>query len=259
MSIVSLSHLGHFCDIVRDEMNEEMRVFILRPSSAPAPGLPFGVRSVGHYILPRKTFQRPYVKHFVQVFLGISGCGRLFINNRFEYLEPGTVGIYFPGMEHRLDNPDSTWEYRWWTMDGPLAVSLIEGFCLRAGITALKQAPDIQTHEKLIGALQNVSPKGERKACSIAFNLLTQIEAGGQIIQVDLLIQDALSRINASWRDPAFGINDLADSLKVHRSTLSRTFHRQIGVSMIEYLTRLRIQAAISLLKGTRMSVSEIA
>ena len=233
---------------------------IFRPSPAPKPWLPFGVRSVGHYLLPPKTFQIPYFKHFVQIFWGISGRGRLFIDNRFEFLEPGTIGIYFPGMEHRLDNLDSSWEYRWLSMDGNQAVSLVEGFSLRPGVFEIKNPLNVQDHDKLIKTLKDVTPAGERQACYIAFKLLAEINITHHPdIQHNLLIQEAVKHIDASWKDPSFGIDQLSSALKIHRTTLSRKFHQSLGVSVLEYLTSIRVQAGLSLLKQTRLSVAEIA
>jgi AraC-like DNA-binding protein len=51
----------------------------------------------------------------------------------------------------------------------------------------------------------------------------------------------------------------LASSLNTSEDYLSRIFHRQMGVSLWEYLTRLRIVHAIDLLRSTGASLAEIA
>jgi len=51
----------------------------------------------------------------------------------------------------------------------------------------------------------------------------------------------------------------LASLLNTSEDYLSRIFHRQMGVSLWEYLARLRIVHAIDLLRSTGASLSEIA
>lgn len=239
-------------------MKANKSICIFRPRRSPAPDQPFGARSAGHYRLPPGVHEAPAVKHFVQIFWGVAGCGQFHVSGRAQALGPGAVGVYFPGMEHRLAATEY-WEYRWWTLDGPLAVAVVEGFGLRAGVIATGRLPDARTHDALMRAVGDVTPAGERQACRLAFELLTEIAVPVREGSPEPLVQEALTRLHEQWREPGFGITGLAAALRVHRSTLSRTFHASVGVSVVEYLTRLRVQAALSLLKQTPLPVSEVA
>jgi hypothetical protein len=48
---------------------------------------------------------------------------------------------HLPGMEHHLRAKDEIWEYRWYTMDGPLAADIVAGFGLTADIYRVGRAP----------------------------------------------------------------------------------------------------------------------
>jgi transcriptional regulator GlxA family with amidase domain len=51
----------------------------------------------------------------------------------------------------------------------------------------------------------------------------------------------------------------LSEELNTSEDYLSRIFHAHMGISLWEYLNRLRIDHAIELLKGTTESVAEVA
>jgi transcriptional regulator GlxA family with amidase domain len=75
------------------------------------------------------------------------------------------------------------------------------------------------------------------------------------------------------WRDPRIAeaieliarehaelnLNALAERLNVSSSYLSRTFHRQVGVSLRAYVTRVRVYAARHLLEQGPMKLDAVA
>ena len=56
-----------------------------------------------------------------------------------------------------------------------------------------------------------------------------------------------------------FSISELADSLHIGKTYLSKVFKAQVGVGIISYLTSYRLEAAKNLLKETDLPVYEIA
>ena len=81
---------------------KEQKQILFRSSKQTSIALPFGVRSVGYYQVPKNYSERPMIKQFVQLFWGINGKGEFIIKNKRYVLYPHHVLIYFPGDEHRI-------------------------------------------------------------------------------------------------------------------------------------------------------------
>lgn len=235
------------------------RKLLYRPGKSPSLGIPLGARSVGHYRVGSGPVDPSILrKHFVQVFWGIDGTGEIVIDSISHRLSAGQVGLYLPGMAHELNATSDVWEYRWWTMDGPLAEAVVTEFGLAADVFDVGPAPT-DRFAALTAAIADVSADGERRAGVIAYELLSLAARKPAPTGGDPLIEQATGQIERRWADASFGVEVLARQLDIHRSTLSRRFHHAVGVPIGEYLTRLRVQNALSLLRETLLSVAEIA
>jgi AraC-like DNA-binding protein len=239
-------------------MPKSLHEILFRPHAAPSPLIPLGARSVGHYCVAPGDPEKPAIKHFVQLFWGVAGRGEIVLQGERRVLHPEEVAIYLPGMEHRVRALDAAWEYRWWTLDGPLAPAIVEGFGLAAEIYRVGPAP-VELFEQLTRLLQDLTPAGERQASAVAYQLLARAAAGGRAGSDPPAIAQALRILTRHAADPLFGVERLAELLGMHRSTLARSFAKAVGVSPLEYLTRLRVQNALTLLKQSTLSVAEIA
>jgi len=228
-----------------------------RPSREPTITLGLGARSVGHYRVPPGWSESPVIKHFVQVFWGVAGTGTLVIGNREFSLAPGQIALYFPGHKHQVSARMEPWEYRWWTMDGTLAESIASGFGLVPAVFDAGPAP-VRLFDALEKAILDPTPEGERSASILAYELLSRA-AAGKPAATPGNVEQAVAAIHREWSNPDFSVKALADRLGIHRSLLSRSFRRAMGISMMEYVMRLRLQESLSLLKQTTLPVAEIA
>ena len=91
------------------------------------------------------------------------------------------------------------------------------------------------------------------------YQLLTRVPAGEQSSINNPIIAQALQALQHKAFDPLYGIEALAAQLQIHRATLCRQFTGAVGMSPIEYLTQMRVQNALTLLKQTTLCVGEIA
>jgi len=231
---------------------------LYRPTPAPMANLPFGARSVGHHFVTADHRETPAIKHFVEVFWGIAGAGIVIINGAERKLRPQQIAIYFPGMRHELYALDPTWEYCWWTMDGPLAASITASFGFAAGVYPAGAAP-LALFRQLENTIRNQSKAAELKASALAYRLLTIAASGPQNEQNNSSINDAIKIIHSDWNSPQFCIKGLADRLHLNRSTFSRRFENAVGIPPVVYLTRLRVQNALSLLRQREKTISEVS
>ncbi len=240
-----------------------------RPTASASEKLLLGARSVGHYRVNRWSYEVSLRKHFTQLFWGVSGEGNITWeeNSRLitHTLKAGTLAVYFPGDLHKLEAiGEELWEYRWWTMDGPSAAQITKqlGFA-RTKIYPVGDIP-ISAFRAIEKHICDLTPAGEMKASASAYSLL--LDAASRIQTTagtaegnESFSENVLTQIHANWSDPQFDINTLADQLGIHRTVLSKRFHHLFGMPPVEYLTRLRIQNALGLLKQTNLPIHEIA
>ena len=231
---------------------------LFRPTPMPSAGLPLGARSVGHYLVSSDYRDNVAVKHFVQVFWGIAGAGALVINGMEHRLQPRQIALYFPGMRHEVYALGAEWEYCWWTMDGPLAASVTASFGLVADVYDSGVAP-LALFRQLKKTIRNQSKAAESQASAIAYRLLTIAASGRRTGSKDLQVNKAVRIIHDEWNQPQLFVKHLAERLHLHRSSLSRCFEASVGIPPVTYLTRLRVQNALSLLKQTEKSIAEIS
>jgi AraC-like DNA-binding protein len=230
---------------------------VYRPTPAPT-NLPFGARSVGHYRVPPDFRGGLVVKECVWIIWGIEGTGALVINGVERKLGPRQIAVYPPGMQHQVYALGSPWEYCFWTMDGPLAAAVTMAMGLAAGVYEAGEAP-VSLFRLLGSAIRSQSVASERQASALAYRLLVLAASGRQADIRDRAVNEALRTIHYEWSRPAFGVKELADRLHLHRSSLSRRFEAAVGIPPVTYLSRLRVQNALSMLRHTDKPVAEVA
>lgn len=241
---------------------------LFRPSHVPSHTIALGARSVGHYRVPYGYRDGGVRKDFIQVFWTVSGSGSIVIKDRTHVLHPGMLALYFPGNIHRIHaSEQGSWEYRWWTMDGTLAVPIVNAFGLSPGKIYRASAPPISLFNELTDCIRDITYEGELKAGAVAFQLLSAAAAAvrphEQKSSTSQPTEDfktaVLAKINESWQNPGFGVEQLAEALGQPRWGLARRFRAAFGLAPSEYLHRLRIQHALSQLKESNRPIHEIA
>lgn len=184
------------------------------------------------------------------------------VNGKSFEFPPDHIGIYLPGMPQEIYALGEEWEYCWWTMDGPFAEQIVRGFGYGAGIYDAGPAP-VDFISSLESIIQGPGRRNEINAAAITYQLLSfaaQQHGLSKSSRFDHeLVEAVTDLILASWQDPQFGVNWLAETLKIHRSTLSRQFHLITGTTLSEYITSVRIQNAMSMLQETSLPVAVIA
>ena len=65
--------------------------------------------------------------------------------------------------------------------------------------------------------------------------------------------------IRENYADQNLGANTIADAFKISPSYLSRIFRNDLGMGLVEYIHRVRVDAARELLTGTSLNMEEVA
>ncbi len=233
---------------------------LFRPSYKPTIDIPFGVRSIGGHCVRKNWKDEEKITWFTKLLWGIEGKGEILLKGKKHILLPNTTIIILPNNNDNALALTNTWRYRWLTIDGIMNESIVENFKLQEKIKYSGHCPE-DLFIKLEREIQDTTPTGERLASGTAYNILSRASETPhkQNKKNDLIIKQCVKLIHKNFRNAELNINYIADSLKINRTTLSKEFRKRKGVSLINFLISIRTQDALSLLKRTDLSVSEIA
>ena len=232
------------------------------PNRLPELPLPLYVRSAGYHEAEAgwSEFSRASDKNFVQIFWSVRGIGEFRIGDVVRPMPAESFLFHLPGEAH-FHIAVSDWAYHWFTLDGPLAAAFIRGYgypreAMPAGACPAGLFLQLET------LLREMTPYSQRRMLGVAADILAlagnpagRRRKGGAAARV---VDRFLELVRAEYSDPGLDVNTLADRLGVHRTTLTRLFRERMLVSPGEYLLNLRIQTALSLLRGTDYPVSAV-
>jgi AraC-like DNA-binding protein len=239
--------MRHFMDVV------------YRPALS-SPGVPLGLRSVGHARLKPGYRDRDRVIDFAHLIWTVGGTGFVRMNDTDYPQNPGHLAVYMPGNRHNFFTVDSEWECRWLTLDGPAVVLVLNGFGIGPQPVLTGECP-VQGLTTLRRHIKEIGPTRERKTSSAVYALLAEIspipdteprESGEMIARAEAYIAEHLA-------DTLMGVDQVARLLGVNRSVFSTTFKGAIGLSPKDYIQSSRLQVALSLLKATALPIAEVS
>ena len=75
----------------------------------------------------------------------------------------------------------------------------------------------------------------------------------------DKKIHDVSQYIESNYFDINLNLNNIADHFHITPSYLSRKFRDEYGISMIDYLYKIRISHSLKLIKDTSLKIADIA
>lgn len=228
-----------------------------RYHSNPGVPLPVHVRSCGHYWIAEKSWHdQVRKKHFLQLFWGIRGVAEVRCGSEVMFLKPETVCFYLPGDVHEVSLTDGPLEYCWFTVDGDNVEQLIESF--RITRTPRKAGPcPMELFESLNINLHDYSAKGEYLASADGYRLLCMALAGENI--ENSLTERFKTIVRENIADQSLHPAVIARSLGIHPTTLTRNIRAAIGMNPVEYITALRMQQALAMIRTSGCSFKEVA
>lgn len=219
---------------------------------------PLQVRSVGHYRLHKAgPVDLPRRRPFFQLFWCVEGEG-WFLNeegNRTP-LSTGWIRWCRPGALHHLEAGPEPWEY------GFVTFAAAERAALELwdwpGESWFGGPPPVSLFRELMALVADGSESARRRAGTDGWEILLRACLGPDPSPEGLAseIREAITR---RYDRPDFGMETLAGELRLHRSTLYRTFRRSYGQSPSAFLQGLRLRRARTLLRETNLPVQEVA
>jgi AraC-like DNA-binding protein len=244
--------------MIIEERKHKVRLYY-RPTKLPTVPLPMGLRSVGHNMAGLDWQDYPQTKSFIQLFWSVNGSGKFLIDGETHLLPENHVVLYWIGDKHLIWAASRVWEYRFITLDGPKASSLIKTFDFPRTPVFSGPCP-LDLFYALERQVKDVTPSGQYKAAATAFSILSKARVHDPSnSSKDRLIESCKRIIEQEFSQPDLNVNRIAERLSIHRSRLSRLFRETYNMSLVDYLISMRIQKGLSLLNETDLTVKEIA
>lgn len=194
----------------------------------------------------------------------VSGSGVLQTNGQEHLLTPGQAFfLHMPGTEkyYYKDLDGKPWTFYYILFRGSAVRPYFDYIQSHAGIlhSFTEYHPAVQLLTRLhkdavCGKLSDSFTAGSR-----VFEFLCCLcSSGTSASKYSALVARAKALLERDFSSPE-GIGALADRLGVSPSHLSREFSRELGLSPVDYLQKLRLEKALELLGSTNLSISEIA
>lgn len=112
----------------------------------------------------------------------------------------------------------------------------------------LRHYLNVEVYQNRSGAIADVSELGRAYA-----------RIAGSRPMATRTVSRTKGHIHQHYADPDLSLEQMAEAAGVSRTHLSAQFHKETGVSITEYLTMVRVEAAKQLLAGTELRVYEVA
>jgi AraC-like DNA-binding protein len=183
-----------------------------------------------------------------------------------EMVAAGTVLLLFPGVWHRYrPTTEVGWEEYWLGYNGPYADRLVaraflspDRPVLRTGLDDAILRPYLQMLDRVRvepAGYSQLLAAGTMEVLAAALGAARTQRDGGRL---DALVRQARLVLEQQTEQPA-DMEALAASLKLSYAHFRRVFKQQTGMSPYQYHLQLRVHRARELLRGTTLSVKQIA
>ena len=235
---------------------------ISRPNPNKLPGfrLPMHVRSAGanESMATWGEYFRSGKKPFVQIFWTMQGAGEITLDSKKIIVRAGDFFYHLPGDEHRHRTVGKVWNYRWFTMDGPLAEPFMRYYGYEQEARYAGECPEKLFLELEI-LLKKRTPYAQRHALSVAAEILALAGCPESSPAADP-VKFFFRKVEERLADPDFTAESIASELGIHRTTFTRQFKAATdGMTPRRWLMQIRYEKAVRLLTETNLQLKEIA
>ncbi len=223
--------------------------------------LPFTVRSIGFLTLKQnESILSAYCRNnFVELYWCRSGKGVITLFEKEYLFEEQDVFWYLPGEDQKISAKTDNFSYIFLTITGPLASAILLSYHYPRLIKNAGPVPESILRE----IMDKISKQDLNNARHLTTLMMEILERAGRtkdpILGQTQIVERFITLVETSYADASLNINDIADRLGVHRTTLTKLVKQELKNLPSEYLLSQRITYGINLLRGTNLPISEVA
>ncbi len=196
----------------------------------------------------------------------LKGAGKIRVKDRTYRLETGDAFFVKVPSDHRyyLPSDSNEWEFIHITLFGEEALRCYEGITDDVG-HILKLDLYSTPISKILNLLRMVSTNkmnDSYEASSFAYSFLMELQRSILNIKTNdewpNSISSAITFIKNNYTAP-ITLDDIVDASGLSKYHFTRMFHKSINSTPIQYLTTIRINKSIDLLKDKKLTIDEVA
>jgi AraC-like DNA-binding protein len=201
---------------------------------------------------------QPFVRKYVSMQLAFKGEATLKMGGRSYRLVPGTLFVTFPYEAYEIvDSENFTFLYI--TFDGEGALKLLAQFGIDKDHAVYNNFEHLK--EFWMTSIRRVNPSNILVLTESV--LLYTLSYVGQHkttdVQVSREFDGILEYIQNNLADPELSVSKVADLFGFNGKYLSSLFVKNMDMKFTDYLTKIRMEQALSILKQENLSVAELA
>lgn len=193
----------------------------------------------------------------------LAGEGRLTFEGTTHVVHPGqTMLLSFPHANRYWLPKQGTWEFFYLVLRGAEILRLWDIAIDRAGplVRFEESGPSLLNAATLCERALSGKIRSPLEASALAYALAMDVVSSTFDLDRDSppFVRKVLAYCRRRLSD-AIGVEEMAQAAGVSRSQLSRDFRHKLGVSPARYLTELRLDVALELVRKGELSIKEVA
>ena len=197
-----------------------------------------------------------YTLHYV-----LHGQGTLYFRGKTYKIQSGQYFI-LPIQEDFKYIPDKNdpWKYFWFDFGGSAAKNFFEELYQNSPVlTNTSEAESYSLFKNLFTEISENDSVKYYSAMSCFYGVLNSLSQNVIEPEKSSIVDDAKRFMNLNFHAYEFSVDALCKLLHISHSYLCKIFKNQTGMTVKAYLTTLRIEEALRLLKSSNLSVKEIS
>lgn len=232
----------------------------------------------GHRVCNPDHSVGPRVLDNYKLVLVIRGKGRFHQNQREYGISPGDLFALYPGVKHfYCADPEDPWEILWVSFNGRICGGIMDtaGLSPDQAVISGRAGSDIRDAlERIVDSLESNAGEYALKATGYLYVLFSCLavnqsrlsgnwpeerqKKGLRIHTGKEAVRKAIAFIELNYYND-IDVDTLSRHVHFSRSHFSRLFGRETGLSVPEYLNRVRVERAMELMTDSSLSVLEVA
>ena len=196
-----------------------------------------------------------YTLHYV-----LRGKGTLYFNGKVYKIRAGQFFILPINQNIKyLPDKDDPWKYFWFDFSGNIAEFLFNSIYRDSPIISDVQPESALAVFKRLFYEMSTGTVKYFSALSCFYGVINLLFKGENRPETTSLVAEAKKFITLNFRSCDFTVEDLCRMSHISHSYLCKLFKKETGITVKSYLTSVRINEAVKLLKSSDMTVKDVA